>query len=153
LIEKNPPVYEDPVMKRCLGIDVGKKRIGVAVSDPLGITAQPMETVIRDGQGSEWKRFSELLNKFEVVRVVVGLPINMDGTEGEQAEAARLFAKTFSRKFPQVEVVFQDERLTSAASERLLIEAGIRRNTRKMKRDLIASTLILQTWLDAHRQT
>ena len=136
------------MMERYLGIDVGNKRIGVALSDPLGITAQPLETVVRDGQGSEWRRFTELVEELKPARAVVGLPVNMNGTEGEQAEAARLFAKTFSRKFPGVRIEFQDERLTSVASEKLLIQAGMRRNKRRRKRDVIAATLILQTYLD-----
>jgi len=139
-------------MNRCLGIDVGKKRIGVAVSDPLGITAQPLEMVARDGQGSEWKRFPEIFKEYSPETAVIGLPVNMDGTEGEQADAVRLFAKTFSRKFPDIRIVFQDERLTTAASERLLIEAGMRRSKRRTKRDIIAATLILQTWLDKHKE-
>jgi len=135
-------------MDRILGIDTGEKRIGVAVSDPLALTAQPLEIVKRDGQGSEWKRLSALMEEMKPARVVVGLPLNMNGTEGPAAESARLFAKTLSRKFPKLEVIFQDERLTTAASERLLIEAGVRREHRRDKRDLIAATLILQTWLD-----
>jgi len=136
-------------MDRVLGIDVGTKRIGLAVSDPLGITAQPREIIVRDGQGSEWRRFVELVDELKPARVVIGLPFNMDGTEGEQAAAARLFAKTFSRKFPGVTVDFQDERLTTAATEKLLIDAGMRREKRRKSRDAIAAALILQTWLDA----
>ena len=138
-------------LERHLGIDVGERRIGVAVSDPLGITAQPLEVVHRDANGSEWKRLPVIIKQYQPVRAIIGLPINMNGTEGEQAQAARLFAKTFSRKFPRVEVIFQDERLTTVASERLLIEAGVRRVKRKNKRDIIAATLILQMYLNTHR--
>ncbi len=140
-------------MERYIGLDVGERRIGVAVSDPLGITAQPLEVVRRDGQGSEWKRLEAVIKQYQPVRAIVGLPVNMNGTEGKQAEAARLFARTFSRKFPSVAVIFQDERLTTVASEKLLIKAGVRREKRRKKRDVIAATLILQTYLDARRQT
>lgn len=138
-------------MKRILGIDVGEKRIGVAVSDPMGITAQPLETVHRNGQGSEWERFQELMTEYEPERAVIGLPVNMNGTEGPSAEAARMFGKTLSKKHPKVVIDFQDERLTTAASERLLIDAGMRREKRRMKKDIIAAALILQSWLDSHR--
>ena len=138
-------------MKRILGIDVGEKRIGVAVSDPMGITAQPLETVERNGQGSEWRRFEELVTEYEPSEAIIGLPVNMNGTEGPSAEAARIFGRTFSRKYPDVQVYFQDERLTTAASERLLIDAGMRREKRRKKRDIIAAALILQSWLDSNR--
>ena len=90
-------------MERYFGIDVGEKRIGVSVSDPLGITAQPLEIITRDGQGSEWKRFPEIVKEYSPVKAIIGLPLNMNGTEGEQSEAARLFGKTFSRKFPEMD--------------------------------------------------
>jgi len=135
---------------RILGLDVGEKRIGVAVSDPLGITAQPLEVVARDGQGSEWRRLPQILEEYNPQRAVMGLPVNMDGSEGKQTDLVRLFAKTFSRKFPGIEIVFQDERMSTAASERLLLEAGVRRDKRRRKRDVIAAALILQTFLDAH---
>jgi putative Holliday junction resolvase len=134
---------------RILGLDVGGKRIGVAVSDPLGITAQPLEVVARDGQGSEWKRFPQIMEEYKPQKIVMGLPKNMNGSEGEQAGIVRLFAKTFSRKFAGIEIVFQDERLSTAASERLLLEAGVRREKRRQKRDVIAAALILQTFLDS----
>jgi putative pre-16S rRNA nuclease len=137
-------------MERYFGIDVGEKRIGVSVSDPLGITAQPLEIITRDGQGSEWKRFPEIVKEYSPVKAIIGLPLNMNGTEGEQSEAARLFGKTFSRKFPEMEIIFQDERLTSVAAEKLLIEAGMRREKRRKKRDSIAASLILQGYLDTH---
>lgn len=137
-------------MERILGIDVGEKRIGVAVSDALGITAQPLGVVERDGRGAEWKRFAEIVGEIKPARAVVGLPLKMDGCECPATEAARLFAKTFSSKHPNIEIIFQDERLTTAASERLLIEAGMRRENRRQKRDIIAATLILETWLGIH---
>ncbi|MBN1903163.1 Holliday junction resolvase RuvX [Candidatus Sumerlaeota bacterium] len=136
-------------MERFVGFDVGKKRIGVAVSDPLGITAQPLKVVERNGQGSEWTSLKEVVDEYAPILAVIGLPLHMNGTEGEQAEAARLFAKTFSRKHPDIRVIFQDERFTTAASERMLIEAGVSRAARRKKRDVIAATLILQTFLDS----
>jgi putative Holliday junction resolvase len=135
-------------MERFIGLDVGKKRIGVAMSDPLGITAQPLKVVVRNGQGSEWISLKEVMGEYEPSRAIIGLPLHMNGTEGEQAEAARLFAKTFSRKHPDVRIIFQDERFTTAESERMLIEAGLSRAARRKKRDVIAATLILQTYLD-----
>jgi len=142
---------KDQPMERVFGIDVGTVRIGIAMSDPLGITAQPLETIVRDGQGSEWARLDFLVREYKPSRAVIGLPMNMNGTEGPAAEASRLFAKTFSRKFSSIQVIFQDERLTTAASERILIESGMRREKRREKRDIIAAALILQTWLDTPR--
>jgi putative Holliday junction resolvase len=139
-------------MERFIGMDVGKKRIGVAVSDPLGITAQPLKVVVRDGQGSEWISLKDLVDEYAPSLAVIGLPLNMNGTEGEQAEAARLFAKTVSRKYPDIKIILQDERFTTAASERMLIEAGMSRAARRKKRDVIAATLILQTYLDTVKQ-
>lgn len=138
-------------MERFIGLDVGKKRIGVAMSDPLGITAQPLKVIVRNGQGSEWISLKEVMGEYEPSRAIIGLPLHMNGTEGEQAEAARLFAKTFSRKNPDVKIILQDERFTTAASERMLIEAGMSRAARRKKIDVIAATLILQTYLDTIR--
>ncbi|HOE64240.1 MAG TPA: Holliday junction resolvase RuvX [Candidatus Sumerlaeota bacterium] len=140
-------------MGRVLGIDVGEKRIGVAVSDALGITAQPLDVVVRDGRGSEWKRLDEIVGEIKPARAVVGLPLKMNGNECPATDAARQFAKTFSSKHPGIEIIFQDERLTTSASERLLIEAGMRRESRRQKRDIIAATLILETWLRSHKNT
>lgn len=137
-------------MERVIAIDVGEKRIGVAVSDALGITAQPLAVVERDGRGAEWKRLASLVEEIKPARAVVGLPLKMDGSECPATVAARQFAKTFSSKHPNVEILFQDERLTTAASERLLIEAGMRRENRRQKRDIISATLILETWLASH---
>lgn len=137
-------------MERVIAIDVGEKRIGVAVSDALGITAQPLAVVERDGRGAEWKRLASLVEEIKPARAVVGLPLKMDGSECPATDDARQFAKTFSSKHPNIEILFQDERLTTAASERLLIEAGMRRENRRQKRDIISATLILETWLASH---
>lgn len=139
-------------MGRTLGLDVGDKRIGVAVSDPLGWTAQPLTVIQRSGVAKDIAALQEATKDIGVDRVVAGLPLEMDGKEGTQAARVRRFCQALAEA-TGLEVVYQDERLTTVQSERLLTSAGVRRERRKGLLDKMAAALILQSWLDgqAHR--
>ena len=132
---------------RIAGIDVGDKRIGVAVSDGLGLTAQPIAVVQRSSLKQDVAKVLEHLAGYQVTRVVAGLPLEMSGREGTQAQCVRSFCDALANA--GVEVVFQDERMTTVQSERLLIESGVRRNKRREVIDKMAAALILQAYLDA----
>ncbi len=134
---------------RILGLDLGDKRIGVALSDPLGWTAQGLAVIAgAGGTRSDLRRIKELAAKHEVEKVVVGLPLNMDGSAGPRAEKARLFAERLAGALG-MPVVLWDERLTTAQAERLLIEADMKRAGRRKVIDKMAAVLILQNYLDA----
>lgn len=139
-------------MGRTIGLDVGDKRIGVAVSDPLGWTAQPLTVIHRVGIAKDIAALREATRSIEVERVVAGLPLEMSGNEGVQAARVRRFCQALAEA-TGLDVVYQDERLTTVESERLLEGAGVRRKQRKGVLDKMAAALILQSWLDgqAHR--
>jgi putative Holliday junction resolvase len=135
---------------RTLGLDVGTKTIGVAVSDGLGLTAQGVTTVRRTSLKADLAALTALAREHEVERVVVGLPLNMDGSEGPRAEASRKFADTVSQALG-VPVEFWDERLSTVAATRTLLEADVSRARRREVIDQVAAQFILQGWLDARR--
>ena len=132
---------------RTLGLDVGDKRIGVAVSDPMGWTAQPLTVVHRVGVAKDIAALREATKDIEVERIVAGLPVEMNGKEGTQAGRVRRFCEALAEA-TGLEVVYQDERLTTLQSKRLLESAGVRRERRKGVLDKMAAALILQSWLD-----
>jgi len=132
---------------RILGIDHGEKRIGLALSDPLGITAQGLPTLERRDEEADLAAIGDLISQHAVEDVVVGLPKNMDGTIGEQAERAMAFAEKLRARFG-VAVHLIDERLTSVRAERVLREAEVSRKKMRGKSDRIAAQLILQAYLD-----
>ncbi len=132
---------------RLAGLDVGDKRIGVAVADALGITAQPLGLVERHSHKADIAGVLSLLADYEVGCFVAGLPLQLDGAEGEQADRTRHFCGHLERE-TGLPVVFQDERFSTAESERLLIDSGMRRGKRKLKRDQLAAAIILQGYLD-----
>ena len=137
-------------MLRILAFDVGEKRIGVAVSDPLGITAQGIETYHRtDDLDQDVAHLIKLANGYKPVKIVFGLPRNMDGSYGFQAQITREFAEQVLAKWDG-EHAFQDERLTTASARRVLIEADVSRDKRKQVIDKVAAVVILQGYLDAH---
>ncbi|WP_337286694.1 Holliday junction resolvase RuvX [Candidatus Methylomirabilis sp.] len=139
-------------MQRYLGIDFGTKRIGIAVSDGLGLTAQPLSTLEPSSEQEALGAIQGLIDQYGVIEVVVGLPKNMDGSLGPAAEAALAFAKRLEEG-GTAKVTMWDERLTSRAAERLLIEADLSRAKRKRRVDQMAAILILQGFLDrCHRQ-
>jgi len=135
---------------RVLGLDVGSKTIGVAVSDEMGWTAQGLETIKINEERKDFgvKRLRELINQYEVTSVVVGFPKNMNGTIGPRGEASQTFAKMLEEEF-NVSTVLWDERLTTMAAERVLLEADVSRKKRKKVIDKMAAMMILQGYLDS----
>ena len=136
--------------KRIMGLDYGSKTIGVAVSDLLGMTAQGVETINTNEQVKDFKikRIKELVNEYNIGKIVVGLPKNMDNSIGFRGEATLYFVEVLKKKIKTVEVILQDERLTTIGAERVLLEANVSRKKRKDVIDKMAAVLILQTYLD-----
>lgn len=134
-------------MERILGLDVGDKYIGVAVSDLLQFTAQGVTTIKRESKEKDFKAIENLLNEYQIKKVVVGLPKNMNGTMGPQSEKVIKFAEKIKNKF-NIDLIYIDERLTTVSAERILIESDVRRENRKKVIDKIAASYILQTYLD-----
>jgi putative Holliday junction resolvase len=134
--------------ERVLGIDHGQARIGLALSDSLRISAQPFEVIARKTDLLAAEQIAGIVRDNGVDRVVVGLPRNMDGSLGPQAERIKEFAELLETEMPDVSVLLWDERLTTAQSERLLIEAGTSRRKRKQKIDKMAAAIMLQSYLD-----
>ena len=134
---------------RALALDIGDKTIGVAVSDLLGLTAQGVETIRRTSNKDDLKRLGELVEQFGAETFVIGLPKNMDGTEGARCELVRHFAEKIAAAFPAVNQIFWDERLSTVAATKNLIAADVSRRKRKKVIDKMAAVYILQNWLDA----
>ena len=136
--------------KRIMGLDVGDKRIGIALSDPMRITAQGLETYNRafENDEADAEYIAGLCKRHDVEKIVCGLPRNMNGTIGPQAEKVKAFAELLMTKCDGTELVYSDERLTTVAADRAMMEAGIRREHRKDYVDQIAASLILQGYLD-----
>lgn len=135
---------------RIMGLDFGSKTVGVAVSDALLITAQGIEIVRREQENKLRRtlaRIEELIKEYEVEKIVLGLPRNMDGSSGERVEKTMEFKAMLERR-TQLEVIMWDERLTTVAADRLMMEANVRREDRKKYVDSIAATFILQGYLD-----
>ncbi|HYX92895.1 MAG TPA: Holliday junction resolvase RuvX [Myxococcaceae bacterium] len=137
---------------RTMGLDVGTRTVGIAVSDALGITAQGLTTLRRTNLKSDLAEMKRLVAEHEVTRLVVGLPLNMDGSEGPRAQASRAFGEAAARA-TGLPLEYQDERLTTVAAERVLLEADVSRRKRREVIDRLAAQLILQSWLDARRPT
>lgn len=136
---------------RVMGLDVGSKTVGVAVSDPLGWTAQGVE-IIRINEDSEefgFARLKELVSEYGITKFVIGLPKNMNNSIGPRAEASMAYGNKITTLF-QLPVVYQDERLTTVQAERMLIEqANTSRSKRKKVIDKVAAVMILQNYLDS----
>lgn len=135
---------------RIMGLDFGSKTVGVAVSDPLFVTAQSVEIIRRKSENKlrqTLARIEELIEEYEVDRIVLGLPRNMNATEGERTEKTREFAEMLFRR-TGIEPVLWDERLTTVAADRVMMEAGVRRENRREYVDAIAASFILQGYLD-----
>lgn len=133
-----------------MGLDVGSKTVGIAVSDPFGWTAQGVEIIRIDEAQEEFgfERLAELVKEYEVIRFVVGLPKNMNNSIGPRAEASMAYGKKIEELF-QLPVVYQDERLTTVQAERMLVEqANTSRAKRKKVIDKVAAVMILQNYLD-----
>ncbi|MBM4273250.1 MAG: Holliday junction resolvase RuvX [Deltaproteobacteria bacterium] len=137
--------------KRILGLDVGEKRIGVAVSDPLGVTAQGLGVLSRKNRESDLARLQEMIRDYRVVKIVVGVPRHMDGRPGKQAPEILDLAQALGKALA-AEVVAWDERLTTREAERVLLQADLSRRRRRQVVDQVAAALILQGYLDSQRQ-
>ena len=136
---------------RAIALDIGDKTIGIAASDLLGITAQGVETIHRTSDKNDLKRLGELVKDFEATTFIIGLPKNMDGTEGIRCELVKKFAEKICAAFPEVEQIFWDERLSTVAATKNLIAADVSRKKRKKVIDKMAAVYILQGWLDSRR--
>ena len=137
---------------RKLGIDYGDSRVGVAITDALGITVQGLETIHHKGNDKiVLKRLEELLNEYEVDTIVVGLPLNMNGTKTERVEVTEKFIHKLKCKFNKLKIEEIDERLTTVAAHRAMLEADLSRGKRKKIVDKVAATYILQGYLDKLR--
>lgn len=137
-------------MKRIMGLDVGNKTIGVAVSDLMQLTAQGITTVRRKGIKKDLEELDKIIKEKEVTEIVVGLPKNMNGTLGPQSEKVVKFTEKL-KTITDLQIKFWDERLTTVAAERSLIEGDMSRQKRKKVIDMIAAVLILQGYLDMKR--
>lgn len=132
---------------RILGLDVGSKTIGVAVSDPLGFTAQGITTIRRTNKKKDLEEIKKLCDEYKAEVIVVGLPKNMNGTIGPSGEIIMAFGKLIEEEL-KVQIKFWDERLTTVAAHKAMLEADLSRNKRKKIVDKVASTYILQGYLD-----
>jgi putative pre-16S rRNA nuclease len=138
-----------PSPRRILALDVGSKRIGVAITDPLGITAQGLETIQRQNKRKDLETLGRMLEHYDVREVVVGLPLRLSGAEGTQSEKMRRFASELESYFG-VTVHLWDERWTSTEANRLLRETDLSIEKRGRAVDRMAAILILQSWMEAH---
>jgi putative holliday junction resolvase len=133
--------------QRVLGLDVGARRIGLAVTDPLGITAQGLETLERKNKKQDFAYLNRVLREYDVKEIVVGLPLRMSGEEGTQAGKIRIFAEELGKKFG-LPVHLWDERLTSAEANRFLRDSELSIEKRAKAVDRMAAVLILQGWME-----
>lgn len=134
-------------MEIIIGLDVGDKTIGVAICDPLKITAQGVTTIKRIGIKNDFKELGDIINSYGVTKIVVGLPKNMNNTIGPQGEKVLSFVEKLKNHF-KLDIILEDERLTTMAAERILIDGDVRREKRKKVIDKLAATYILQSYLD-----
>ena len=135
--------------ERIVCLDIGDVRIGVAVSDPTGTIATPVEVIRRVGWGPDTKKIREICDRYQTNRILSGLPLNMDGSEGFQSRKVRDFCAQLEKA--GLQVVFQDERLSTVSAEEALIEGNVSRSGRKQVVDKVAASVILQQWLDARK--
>ena len=138
-------------MKRYLSLDIGDKTVGIAVSDPMGWTAQGVETIHRTSVKRDVARIGELMAQYETRSLVSGYPRNMNGTEGPRCEVVREFCAKIQEAYPDVEITFWDERLSTVAASRSLLEADLSRAKRKKVIDKMAAVFILQGFLDSQQ--
>jgi putative Holliday junction resolvase len=136
-----------PTQGRVLALDVGARRIGVAVTDPLGITAQGLDTIQRKNKRTDFAQLESVIRQYEVVELVVGYPLRLSGEIGIQAEKMTLFAAELEKRF-QIPVHLFDERLTSTEANRVLRESEISIEKRAKAVDRMAAVLILQAWME-----
>ena len=133
-----------------MGLDIGEKRIGVALSDPMGIIASALTVIERTTDDAAIKQIIETARRNEVERIVIGLPRSLDGSLGKQAQTVQAFIELF-KSYTELPIVTWDERFSTVAAERTLLEAGTRRDKRKKHRDAVAAAFILQGYLDSEK--
>ena len=131
-----------------MGLDIGEKRIGIAVSDELHFTAQPFDTLARKNLASDLRSLSRIVEQNGIKAIVIGLPKNMNGTLGPQAQSVMDFSEKL-KKTVDIPLIFWDERLSTVAADRVLLEADLSREKRKKYIDKVAATIILQGYLDS----
>lgn len=134
---------------RVLGLDVGSKTIGLAISDPLGFTAQGLPTVRRTNKRTDFEQLARVIHEYEVAQIVVGYPLRLSGIEGTQSLKMQLFAEELRKKF-KLPVHLWDERLTSSQANRVLRDAQLSIKKRGEAVDRMAAVLILQSWMEAN---
>jgi len=144
----NNPADSTKLRPRVLGLDVGSKTIGMAVSDPLWITAQGLQTLRRKNKRTDFGRLNQIIDQYEITEIVVGLPLRMSGMEGTQSEKMRVFAEDL-RKASGLPVHLWDERLSSAEANRVLRDSEMSIKRRGEVVDRLAAVLILQNWMEA----
>lgn len=138
------------MQERLMGLDYGDSRTGVAVSDLLGITAQGVESIKYTGEKQLIQRLREIIEEYQVKKIVIGLPLNMNATSGERVEKTKRFIEKIKKEFG-IEVVTIDERLTTVASHRTMTELGISKNRKKNIVDMMSAILILQMYMDKNK--
>jgi putative Holliday junction resolvase len=143
---------EVSIVARILAVDYGEKRIGLAVSDELGITASPLMTLVRRSDDETVRQIAQLASKLQVTQIVVGLPRRNDAQEGEMERKVKAFAEKL-RQAVSVPVVLFDERFTTRIAEQVLLEADLSRRKRKQVRDRLAAVILLQSFLEAQRMS
>lgn len=134
---------------RILGLDYGSRTVGVAITDPTGMIAQPLRTIVRERESALRKTLSEIaeiVKTYEVERIILGLPLNMDDSEGERAEKTRSFADLLAKRV-SVPIEFMDERLTTVEAGEILDESGVPRSGQKKMIDQVAAQLILEAYM------
>ncbi len=134
---------------RVMGLDVGEKTIGVAVSDPMGWTAQGVKVIRRVGKKKDWSELKRLIDEYEVETLVIGIPRRTDGSYGPEADAVRRFGDRTAAHF-RIPVEYWDERFSTVAAERVLLEGDVSRKKRRPVIDKVAASIILQSYLDRH---
>lgn len=134
---------------RIMALDLGTRTIGVAVSDVTGLIANGIETVRRTSPERDFSRLEQLVAQWEIGEIVLGYPKNMNGTIGERAKVSEQFAEELKERFPGISVVLWDERLSTVAAERVLIDADLQRKKRRKVIDMMAAVVILQNYLDS----
>lgn len=139
-------------MPRLLALDIGTKRIGIARSDALGWIAQPLQTLIRKSWAEDLAYLKQVVEQNEVQELVVGLPLNMDGSEGGQAVFVRNAVARIQTELPYLHIYFEDERLSTVEAEEALLATGMKRKKRKLVVDQQAAVVILQQFIEQRRK-
>ncbi|MGX7071948.1 Holliday junction resolvase RuvX [Helcococcus kunzii] len=135
-------------MERYIGLDLGTKTIGVAISDPFLMFANGLVTIKRKNVRSDIEQIKKIIEENEITKVIIGMPYNMDGSKGPSAQRVMSFVDLLKKEIDN-EIIYEDERFTTVSAERVLIESNVGRNRRKDHIDKIAAALILQSYLDA----